>query len=88
MNTQTQLFEMTDEEREQWHSERMCREGEKQAARDWREYKVRKPVENEKHRAKMQAEFEQWAKGGIFDPHECSCWLIGGTEKIPGQYWP
>ncbi len=95
MNTltaQLDLFIMTKEEREEYlrdkREEEHIRRMEAQERKDWKEYKLAKPLQNAKHRAEMQAEWDEWEKGGIFDPNEYTCWLIRGRERVQGTQWP
>ena len=89
--TQLDLF-MTKEEREDYlrdkREDEHIRRMEAQERKDWEAYKRARPLQDAKHRAELQAEWAAWAKGGIFDPHEHSCWLIGGKDNCDGTQWP
>ena len=96
MNTQPieqlDLFIMTKEEREEhmWdkREDEHIRRMEAQERKDWEAYKRAKPLQDAKHQAEMQAEYDEWAKGGIFDTNEYTCWLIRGRERVQGTQWP
>lgn len=83
---------MTKEEREEYlrdkREEEHIRRLEAQERKEWQAYQSAKPLQNAKHRAEMQAEWDEWAKGGIFDHNEYTCWLIRGRERVYGTQWP